>query len=323
MRNAGRGVMVRPSAGPRRLMLEDRRHAEMAKRRLLAMVAFFILMLTTAGTTLFLNPAAGGDSAGGDTVRQLGILGAAALLLIGQIDFEGTRPPMAMPLTFCLLLAYCLVSISWSLAPMISLRRLISFGLIAWVVVRVVGDLGAIRTLNLVRWVLVGLILASFLAVLLSPLAVHSAALGETDTTAGDWRGVFNHKNVAGPVIAMTILLFVFDRRHLSWLLCIPVILMSGFFLYKTHSKTSMLILPPAILVGFLMQYYDPRQRLVVWAGALTAFCATIWFLMSSPSVARMLDDPLAFTGRGRIWHVRIAYARQNPWFRTGYAAFW
>lgn len=304
-------------------MLEDRRNVEMARRRLLSFGAFILLMMTAVGTSLFFATSASGDSAGGDAFRQLGMLGACALLLIAQIDFEGTRPPMAMPLTLWLLLGYCLLSISWSLVPLISLRRLISFGLTTWVVVRVVGDLGAVRTLSMLRWVLVGLVLASFVAVYFSPLAVHTAVLGDTDTTAGDWRGVFSHKNAAGPVMAMTILLFLFDRRRLPWLICIPVILLSGFFLYKTNSKTSMLVLPPAILVGYLMLYYNPRQRFVVWAGALTALCVGIGFLVSSPSVARMLDDPRAFTGRGRIWHILFEYARENPWFGTGYAAFW
>ncbi|MFC0205086.1 O-antigen ligase family protein [Novosphingobium soli] len=316
--------MNRAATGAQRLFLIERRKAEMENRRLLVSIGLVMLfLLSVVGTNLFFTSAIGTNATGGDAFRQIGIIAACVLLVIAQVEYPGTRPPMAIPISLAIVLGYCVLSLSWSLAPLISARRLILFGLTVWIVVRAVGDLGAVRTFNILRWTLVLLLLANFVAVYTTPLAVHSSSLGETGTTAGDWRGVFTHKNSAGPVLAITIMLFLFDRKAVPWLLCIPVILLSAYFLYKSNSKTSMLVLPPAILVGCAMLYYDPRQRFLVWAAILGALAAAAAAMLYSPTVAQIIDDPQAFTGRGRIWHVLLLYVRENPWFGAGYGAFW
>jgi O-antigen ligase len=308
----------------RRLVVTDWRKAQMERRHLLASIAFVALMiLSMVGTELLFPFAISASGSGGDAVRQGFVVGVCALLVFSQVEFQGSRPPMAMPISFWVVLAYGLVSVSWSIAPLISVRRLILTGLVMWTVVRAVGDLGAVRTLNLLRWVLVAAVIADFAAVYLTPYGVHGASLGDADTVAGDWRGIFLHKNVAGPVLAITILLFLFDRKSVPWPACIAVIAITAAFLYKTNSKTSMLVLPPAIVVGCVMLFYDPRRRFIVWSIVLAALAAFAVALVKSETLANLLNDPQAFTGRGRIWHILLQYASENPWFGTGYGAFW
>jgi O-antigen ligase len=306
------------------LVETDRRQSEMARRHLLASIALVgLLVLSMVGTNLLIPIEIGASDTGGDTLRQILVLGVCALLAFAHIEYPGTRPPMAMPVTFWLVLSYCALSLLWAVDPMIALRRLVLTGLGLWIVVRAVGDLGAVRALNLLRWTLVALIAISYFAVYFTSIGIHGAELGDPETVAGSWRGVFSHKNNAGPVVAITILLFLFDRRTMPWLVCLPVLVLSGFFLYKTGSKTSMLVLPAAIVVGVATSFYNPRYRSVVGAILLAVLFGLVLTLFYSAKVAQILDDPGAFTGRGRIWQILLQYTQENLWRGAGFGSFW
>lgn len=299
---------------------------EMARRQALSAVIFVVLAIVAlVGTNPFETYFATiNDDGGGDATMQIVILGLCALTVFAQVEYGGTRPPMAIPPTVMIVLVYCLISASWAIDPLISIRRLVLTGLVIWLIVRCVGDLGAVRTIRLLRVLLVILMVANYAAVFFTPFGVHGSGFDETDAVAGDWRGVFGHKNTAGTAAALTILLFVFDRQRVEKWLSSVVVLFSLIFLFYSGSRTSMAVLPVAAAAGALMTQYKPHHRGLVWPLMIVAIgAAAVAAFMYSSSIQQILEDPGALTGRSRIWQLLLFYAQDHLWTGSGFASFW
>jgi O-antigen ligase len=298
----------------------------MARRRALSAIIFVVLALVAlVGTNPFETYFATiNDNGGGDATMQIVILALSGLMVIAQVEYSGTRRPMAIPLTVMIVLAYCLISASWAINPLISVRRLVLTGLVIWLIVRCVGDLGAVRTIRLLRILLVVLMVANYAAVFLTPFGVHGSGFDESDAVAGDWRGVFGHKNTAGTAAALTVLLFLFDRQRIELWVSGAVVLFSLIFLYYSGSRTSMAVLPVAVIAGALMTRYKPHHRGFVWPLLTVAIgAAVVAVFMYSSAIQQLLEDPGALTGRSRIWQLLLIYAQEHPWAGSGFASFW
>ncbi|MBB4857248.1 O-antigen ligase [Novosphingobium chloroacetimidivorans] len=295
----------------------------MRQRRMIASIALLLLLEQSLIGVPLLQDWTLSDSAAaqGDVVRQVIILGVLGVLLLAPSQ---TRPPMSVPTSILLLLGYCLVSVSWAIEPLISLRRLAFTSAVIWILVRSIGDLGAVRTLRLVRAALVGLLLINYVMVMVSSSGVHMAAVTEDTSLVGDWRGITGHKNIAGPACALTVLLFAFDRERLPTWVTGAVLAASLIFLYYTHSKTSIAMLGIAFVVGAAMRFYNPRYRsillpAVLVLGGLLLGAVVMYF----GGVEAILDDPGAFTGRGSVWSLLLEYSSEHLWTGAGYQSFW
>jgi O-antigen ligase len=232
------------------------------------------------------------------------------------------RPPMAMPTTILILLGYCLLTCTWAIDPNIAFRRLALTAAVVWMLVRAVGDLGAVRTAKIVRTYLVVLLVANYLTVAFSPLGKHLS--GEEPWLLGDWRGLTAHKNVAGPACCFTILMFLFDSNRIAPWVRALVIAASTIFLAMTHAKTATGMLAIALVAGGVMHFYNPRHRsLVVPLSVIGGTLAFLYLLMYSGVIERVLDDPGALSGRGAIWPALLTYARENLWTGAGFGSFW
>lgn len=293
----------------------------MRQRRMIASIALLVLLEQSLIGLPFLQDQMLNDAAAaqGDVLRQVIILGTLGLLLLAPSE---TRPPMAVPASLLLLLGYCLVTVSWAIEPMISMRRLAFTAAVIWILVRSIGDLGAVRTLRLLRTALVVLLVINYVMVLVSPTGRHLMA--EESSIVGDWRGITGHKNIAGPACALTFLLFAFDRgRTRAWVMAL-VLVATLFFLYNTHSKTSMAMLAVAFAVGALMRFYNPRYRSVLLPLAIVLVGLLVAALvMYSGAVEAVLDDPGSLSGRGMIWPLLLEYAGEHLWTGAGYLSFW
>jgi len=304
----------------RRQVAIDTFELQMKRRRWLAAIALIMLLeQVLIGLTPFSNWTMTEADAQGDVLRQVVLIATMGLLLLAP---HNARPPMAVPVSFLILLAYCLLSTTWAIDPGISLRRLAFTALVIWILVRSIGDLGAVRTLTLIRTVMVVLLVINFIVVAVSPYGKHLAI--EADSIVGDWRGIMRHKNNAGPACVFTVMLFTFDRSRIPAWVSGVVIAASLFFLYMTHSKTSEGMLAVALLAGAVMQFYNPRHRSFIWPVGLIVIAGLVLALtMFSGAIENVFDDPKSFTGRATIWPPLIEYARQYPWTGAGYGSFW
>jgi O-antigen ligase len=295
---------------------------QMRRRRLIATIALVLLLeQSMIGVSPFSNFALSAASTQGDVLRQVILIGILGLQFLAPAN---ARPPMAVPVSLLILLGYCLLSCTWAIDPVIALRRLAFTSLVILILVRAIGDLGAVRTLNVVRASLVALLVINYLTVWLTPYGTHTLSIDEAEGVVGDWRGIMSHKNAAGAASALTVILFTFDRARLPQLWTAIVIAASLFFLAMTNSKTSIAMLVIAGVTGAITRLYNPRHRsLVVPLSIMAAIGLVSLVMMYLGTIQEMLDDPAAFTGRAQIWPLLLEYAGEHLWTGAGYMSFW
>jgi len=293
---------------------------QMRRRRLIAGTGLvLLLLLTLIGTTPWQSWTMTDADAQGDIVRQVMVLAIVAILPFAP---SNARPPMAVPWSLLILLGYCLLTLTWAIEPMVALRRLAFTAVVVWVLVRCIGDLGAVRSLNITRAVLLFVLIVCYGMVWFSPFGVHSPF--DSTGVVGDWRGIMPHKNEAGALCALTLLFFIFDRRAIPVWLCAAVYAGAGYFLVMSSSRTSLGVFFVALAAGAAAGLYNPRHRSAILPVALILAVGAIGLLgMYLGVIADLLDDPTSFSGRAAIWPLLLEFASEQLWTGAGYGSFW
>jgi exopolysaccharide production protein ExoQ len=142
---------------------------------------------------------------------------------------------------------------------------------------------------------------------------------------AGSWRGLHSHKNMAGSVAASAVIMFFYfaleTRKRSDILLCLASI----FFLVMTRSKSSMGLLPVALLAGWLYRiaWRNKLDRAIAAVGAVLLIGAfAMMVTLEWQFIARYLEDPQNFTGRAAIWAAELDYIRDHPLVGAGFGTF-
>lgn len=260
----------------------------------------------------------------GDLPRQLCYSLIFLTALVATQPVLHARRLLTLPVGITLALAYCWLSLSWSIAPSVGLRRLVLTSIIIFSIFRAVEEAGYPRSLAVVRLVLVITLFLNYISIPLTPAAIHQTVEAGDNSLVGDWRGVLPQKNFAGAVCALTILMFVFDARRINAMLRLVMILGSAYFLYRTHSKTSLGILLITIAVGAAYMRFNPSYRvLAIPVLTLLGAIMTLYINIYWDSVTAPLNDPNGLTGRVQIWPPLLAYANDHWLTGSGYGSFW
>jgi O-antigen ligase len=298
------------------------------RNRVAILTLALILYTVIIGTKPLQIKVSSAAAVDGDPVRQIIYLGVTALLMWASQVHRKPARLVPFPILISLLLLWCLVSISWSAVPGIAVRRLLLTFIVMWSIFRSVDEVGYARTVTVLRIGLAAALLANFLAVALSPVAVHQVNELADPKLVGNWRGFLPHKNWAGPLCSVTIILFLFDTRLLVGryrIAQVLILLGSGFFLYKTQSKTSMSLLGVSMAVGFLFQRYNPKYRVfLVPVVASLAMAAAVFVNAHRDKLLAPFwgSDRTVLTGRVDIWPLLIDYWTDHP-LGAGFGSFW
>lgn len=169
---------------------------------------------------------------------------------------------------------------------------------------------------------------ACFVGVALAPqLSIHQASDIAEPELAGDWRGIFAHKNGAGATMVQLIFIGIFICRVWNRLAGFFIIGAAAVFLYFTHSKSPLNLFPIVLLVSYLL----PRLRGATTAFALLAAVPILLNLITVGSVvfapvmnllSSVMADP-TFTGRSEIWQFALDRVAERPLFGFGFETFW
>ena len=266
-----------------------------------------------------------GPSGDGTPARQ------ALYVLLFLVIIVAVRPQRdlsrlrVIPIPILVALAWCGISLVWALDPGVAFRRLVLTTLIIASVFTAVANMRVEQTTNLMRIILAGTLVASYIAVFAYPaLGVHQSNTAEDSKLVGDWAGILGHKNIAGSVCAVTILMFTFDAQKLRPLVRIAVIAAAAYFLFRSQSKTSMGMLGGALIIGFLFQVLTGRLRIIaiLIVSVVVIASVLIVYLYPHPLEAKF-DDPEAFTGRVAIWQAMWKFFTSHPWTGAGFGSFW
>jgi len=298
------------------------------RKDLVLVSTFFFLLLVIIGPLLVIgfDPAAMRDVSGrGSAIRQISYVLVAGLLLYALKPHENYRRILAIPLPLAIGVGYCWLSLLWAIDPVIALRRLALTTLTMWTLFAAMRQLKFDETTKILRIAMVIVLLANYVAVLVFPeLGLHNGAGSDEYSLMGDWRGVLQHKNIAGAACALTMILFTFDRGRMPRWIQIPVFLASAYFLYQSNSKTSFGLGIASLVTGFVFLRYKLRYKgLVIAVLGLAAVAVTVLAGMYQNPLIDKLNDPKAFTGRTQIWQAEFKFIQDNPLLGSGYGSFW
>jgi O-antigen ligase len=265
----------------------------------------------------------------GDILNQLGFGGVGAVSLILLICFVDRRALVAMvsPL-WLLMLAVVFLSVQHSLNPSGAFRAVMFmmmgvFGVLAALSLNSNAD-GFSKTLLTAGTVILVL---SFAGIVLLPDVAKHTLFSEEPEHAGLWRGIYSHKNLAGPIMAGIVFcgLYLF-RRGLRW----QGAAMAGaalIFLSNTGSKTSALLAPMVFLLvagpGFLgMRRLAP---LAVFVTICVFALATVGTVLFEPllDLREAVSPGTTYTGRTELWKFAFENIAKHPWTGFGFESFW
>ncbi|GBU16191.1 MULTISPECIES: O-antigen ligase [Methylobacterium] len=276
------------------------------------------------------NPAHLDAWEGGNLKTQVLFLGlfAAMAWALWRLGIERLRPLLSLPLLACA--AWLGATLLTSADPLLSIRRAVLLGIVAVLAAGVLVLMRSVRqfalTLAGVSAVLIG---GSFLAVALVPgLSVHNSfdLLNEPAHT-GLWRGLFAHKNEAGGVMAMLVLVGLFvvasGERAIGW----AIVAGAAVFLAGTTSKTAIALVPIVLVSTGLCRLLPGRLlRAGLLLGPVLALSVitlgSVFVPAVEENVGKVLPDT-SFTGRTEIWEFAAEKISERPVTGWGYGAFW
>lgn len=156
--------------------------------------------------------------------------------------------------------------------------------------------------------------------------ARHIGEIFEPDNE-GLWRGIYPHKNMAGPIMSVFVFAGIYLLRSGQRQIGIAVTLLSVFFLLQSGSKTSAATVFLVLTIILLPSIIGLRGLgVILFATILTAFATfTIGSLLFKP-VHQLLEavSPGAnFTGRLTLWEFAISKIREYPLTGYGLDSLW
>ena len=184
---------------------------------------------------------------------------------------------------------------------------------------------------ELMRWFSVAalaLLAACYLGVLLAPsLSIHLVTDTQEPQLAGNWRGVFGHKNIAAGIMAMLVFVGLYIVRSGAWISGLATILLSLVFLLNTAGKSSLaltlLVLALTSAMAMVRPFWLRMGMLLTPLLTLNLFTVGTVMFDSVADLAQKLPFDASFTGRADIWSFAVESLRLRLATGYGFAAFW
>jgi len=296
--------------------------------RVLERLLLLALLITLSdGFIRLLAPASSlGGNAGNLAFQGAVALLYSAILLLAVRNTGAHIRAIASRPAIVLMCLVALVSVLWSVAPALTMRRSVALSLTA---VAAVYFRRRYRLETLVFTMGVAfavLILASLVfAVAVPSLGVHHEGL-----LAGNWRGVFTHKNRLGAVsllAGITFLQLTITGHLRHRLLYLPLLALSVLTLVLSGSRTSQVVglaLIATVPGTLLVRSKRPRrQRWGILMVAVLLMVVALSAVANRSELLEMAGRDESMTGRTVLWGGVLSQALQRPWLGYGYGAFW
>lgn len=173
-----------------------------------------------------------------------------------------------------------------------------------------------------------GLAALSLLGVALFPEnAIHQSTDIVEAQLAGDWRGVFGHKNTAGAIFAMCIFFAIFAARAGYLIAGAAVAGACALLLGMSGAKSSAMLLVVTLAVsGFVAMVPNMALRAMAVASPLVVLMLLGPLTVLNDSLAglvRSLPVDVTFTGRTDVWTLAFDKIEEKPITGYGFSAFW
>lgn len=269
------------------------------------------------------------EASGPNPINQIGFSALGLLAVFGMAMLADRRHVVAVLDIAWLPVIACLLFSAMNAGDAASAVRSVLFTLIVVVTCAGVVSIphavpGFRKAATFALAIVLGL---SYLGILLLPgIALHGAG-GTEAQHEGLWRGVFAHKNVAGPVMATFLFFGIYLMRSGDRWSGLAIVALSAIFVIQTGSKTTNGMIPLAIgavLAGriFASRWLPPILILISVAVAALFTVGTVVWTSLSGTLAEFISDP-TFTGRTTLWALGLESIAQRPWAGYGFDNFW
>ena len=261
-------------------------------------------------------------------VLLYGVVLLIGLAHLGRTVRLGLRTPALMAL-----MALACVSCVWAAMPGLVLRRTLGvagatlFGLVLASRLDLTEQLTILRRIARIA---AGLSYAAWAVGLVTGFDLVS---GEATTIkgytvqieAGAWRGIFNHKNDLGAMMALAILVEWHVPAQTTRAKVAKAIWMCAFsgLLLLSHSVTSIVALGLAILLMFTIKSFRHQYRVIVPVLLLATMFSGTLIALNATSVTGALGRSADLTGRSDLWHWVVLMIGERPVLGYGFSGFW
>lgn len=301
----------------------------MTMRKTALVIATVILCILLISFRPFSSAVVSDGQASGDTINQLGfgIVGVVSLLSLAMFA-QPVKVVRLVSLGWLLMFAILVASAFTSHDPSTAIRgiMLTLIGIFA-----IMAVLALPQDADGYSWMLLSaasiVIIISYGGVVALPnLGTHGFDEVEPQNSYL-WRGVFTHKNIAGPVMAIFAFAGIYLWRR-GWRVSGALItLFALFFVAHTGSKTTVALIPFAMLLvigpGWVgMRGLAPLMILTIQVVFALFTIGTLLFEPLHQMLLKFSVDP-TFTGRTSIWAFAIEALHSHLWRGFGYESFW
>jgi O-antigen ligase len=292
-------------------------------------VFVLILLAVWISTRPFYVPDDSGAPPAGDIINQLTFSGLAGMAFLGLcLADRRAMVPMLQP-SYLVLFLWLVFAVYQSTFFGISFRAFAFTMIVIFLAAALFALPERFRQFQnlFLLATLITMLMAYFGVIALPSLGKHTDFDPFEPEHAGSWKGHYDHKNIAGGAMATFAITGIYalriGRKALGWVLLVGGVV----FLYYTKSKTALVLLPAAILIGYVAERSQSLPiRLLVCIGPVAALLALTLGGALVPEIAAFnkaaLKDP-TFTGRFDIWRYGFEMLAAKPWTGYGYEAFW
>jgi O-antigen ligase len=316
----------RPIAGPGPGQDDS---AATALRLGLFLVLFALVWITVEPFTDLSDPSLLNASDSGNILNQLAfsILGVA---IVGYAWF--TSPDMFQMFArriYLLAFGWLALSVLWSHDPVLSARRLMfTFIVIALAALPLALPRSIKEFATLLGGLALFVLVLCYAGIMIAPdLTIHNEFDTLEPRLAGNWRGLWAHKNVAGPMMVIFVFIGLFVAKVRNVPFGLSIVIPAAVFLIFTAAKTSTALLLFILMVSAICAWTTSRWLRAVVALSLLVLLngATIGSIFLEPvkAIVDVILPDASFTGRNEIWQFAVEHVIDRPMRGYGYAAFW
>jgi O-antigen ligase len=184
---------------------------------------------------------------------------------------------------------------------------------------------------EMARWFAVavlGLLATCYLGILFAPnLSIHLATDLQEPLLAGDWRGVFGHKNVAAALMAMMLFLGIYIASSGFVLAGIVSMMLAAIFLVNAGGKSSLAICVFVFALSSITAIVRPflLRAILLLSPLLILNMLSVGTVMSDQlaAIAEAMPFDTSFTGRIEIWIFALQSLQPRLMLGYGFGAFW
>ena len=268
-------------------------------------------------------------SSGNDAITYA--MFAALAVLTGLLTVAENRRGLATLSSpgFLIFGGWIIVGVVFSTDPAISIKRFILTASAA-AVASMMFFLPRSKA-EMARWfgiAVLGLLATCYVGILFVPdLSIHQASDLQEPLLAGDWRGVFGHKNVAAAMMAIMLFLGVYVARSGFILAGLASMAMAAIFLVNAGGKSAIgLCLLVFALTSLTALVRSMALRAILLLSPLAIVnMLSVGTVMSErlAALADLMPLDTSFTGRTEIWIFALQSLRPHLLLGYGFAAFW